>query len=187
MLKDSDVRSLTVLVASDDEANGAAFGVMKNLYDRGLVNIVRDRPEDGHHPSYHIVMAERLAIAAMLKNDAECPGFAVYTHSPYVLDRLVTLVTASALRGDARARVVRQLALQDERALLTPDRLAVYRVAADGMLVSIYHEHGPAVDPSVFSDVGDAETNLYSDVLEALQQQAEERAMASRGEASSCS
>jgi hypothetical protein len=135
-----------------------------NLYLRHWANpgdlLIIDEPEMNAHPDAQLRITELLTY---LVNK----GIRVVltTHSPYVLDHLSTLVEASSLEGDARTRIVERLHLQNHEALLRPEQLAVYRFDLDGKVTSIFDRETRSIDPSTFSDVGDAETNLFSEVL----------------------
>jgi hypothetical protein len=124
--------------------------------------LIIDEPEMNAHPDAQFCITELLAC---LVNK----GIRVVltTHSPYVLDHLGTLVEASRLEGNARAGIVEKLRLKSPEALLEPEQLAVYRFGLDGKVTSIFDRTTRSIDASTFSDVGDAETNLFSDVLAA--------------------
>ncbi len=122
--------------------------------------LIIDEPEMNAHPDAQLRIIELLAT---LVNQGV--RVVVTTHSPYVLDHLGTLVEASRLKGDARARIVERLRLKSSEALLEPEQLAVYRFDLAGEVTSIFDRETRSIDPSTFSDVGDAETNLFSEVL----------------------
>jgi hypothetical protein len=126
--------------------------------------LIIDEPEMNAHPDAQFRITELLAC---LVNK----GIRVVltTHSPYVLDHLGTLVEASRLDGNARAGIVDKLRLKDHNALLKPEQLSVYRFDLEGRVTSIFDRSKRSIDSSTFSDVGDAETNLFSDVLAAEQ------------------
>ena len=129
--------------------------------ERGDLLII-DEPEMNAHPDAQLRITELLAT---LVNQGV--RVLLTTHSPYIVDHLVTLVEASRLEGDARARIVGKLRLGSEQALLAPEQLAVHRFGLDGKVTSIFDREARSIDPSVFSDVGDAEANLFSEVLAA--------------------
>jgi predicted ATPase len=124
--------------------------------------LVIDEPEMNAHPDAQLRITELLAY---LVNKGV--RVVLTTHSPYVLDHLGTLVEACRLEGDARTRIVRSLRLQSDEALLQPEQLAVYRFDLDGKVASVFDQETRVIDSSVFSDVGDAEANLFSEVLAA--------------------
>jgi hypothetical protein len=124
--------------------------------------LIIDEPEMNAHPEAQLRITELLA--HLVNNGIRV---VLTTHSPYVLDHIGTLVEASRLEGDARAKIVKKLRLKDESALLAPDDLGVYRFDLDGKVTSIFDPETRAIEPSIFSDVGDAETNLFSEVLAA--------------------
>ncbi len=124
--------------------------------------LIIDEPEMNAHPDAQLRITE---LVAYLVNK----GIRVVltTHSPYVVDHLGVLVEASRLQGQARTGIVERLRLKTDEVLLNPQQLAVYRFDADGTVASIFDRDSCSLDPSTFSDVGDAEANLFSDVLEA--------------------
>lgn len=124
--------------------------------------LIIDEPEMNAHPDAQLRITELLAYLVH-----KGVRVVLTTHSPYVLDHLATLVEASRLGGDARAGIVQKLRLKNDEALLEPEQLAVYRFDLDGNVTSIFDPETRSIDPSTFSDVGDAETNLFSDVLAA--------------------
>jgi len=137
----------------------AGLRVFLSTAVRGDVIII-DEPEMCAHPDAQIALTELFAI--MVKRGIHV---VLATHSPYVVDHLSTLVEASRLEGDARARIVQKLRLRSDDALLAPEQLAVYRFDPNGEVTPIFDPETRSIDPSTFSDVGDAETNLFSDVL----------------------
>ena len=112
------------------------------------------------HPETQLALVELFAL--MIQAGVQ---LVLVTHSPYVLDHLGTLVEASRLKDAGRARIVEKLRLKNEGALLRPEQLAVYRFDLQGKVTSIFDQETRSMDLSTFSDVGDAETNLLSDVL----------------------
>ena len=130
--------------------------------ERGDLLII-DEPEMNAHPGRPAPHHR----APRARSSTRASGVLLTTHSPYIVDHLVTLVEASRLEGDARARIVGKLRLGTEQALLAPEQLAVHRFGLDGKVTSIFDREARSIDPSVFSDVGDAEANLFSEVLAA--------------------
>jgi|JI6StandDraft_1071083.scaffolds.fasta_scaffold05920_4 hypothetical protein len=122
--------------------------------------LVIDEPEMNAHPETQLALVELFAL--MIQAGVQ---LVLVTHSPYVLDHLGTLVEASRLKDAGRARIVEKLRLKNEGALLRPEQLAVYRFDLQGKVTSIFDQETRSMDLSTFSDVGDAETNLLSDVL----------------------
>jgi AAA domain, putative AbiEii toxin, Type IV TA system len=122
--------------------------------------LVIDEPEMNAHPDAQLRITE--LIATLVNQGVRV---VLTTHSPYVLDHLGTLVEASQLEGDPRARTVQRLRLKSSEALLKPEQLAVYRFGLDGQVTPIFDRETRSMDTSTFSDVGDAETNLFGEVL----------------------
>ena len=124
--------------------------------------LIIDEPEMNAHPAAQLAIVE--CLASLVKRGVR---IVITTHSPFVLDHLGTLVEASKVEGAARERIVEKLKLKSADAILQPSDLAVYRFDTSGEVSSIYDPESRVIDGSVFSDVGDAEANLFSDVLAA--------------------
>jgi predicted ATPase len=137
-----------------------------DLYLRHWANrgdlVILDEPEMNAHPDAQLGIVELLAY--LVNNGVRV---VVTTQSPYMVDHLGTLVEASRLEGDARRSIVGKLRLKDEQALISPDKLAVYRFGLDGKVTSIFDEETRSIDPSIFSEVGAREANLFSEILAA--------------------
>lgn len=124
--------------------------------------LIIDEPEMNAHPAAQLAIVE--CLASLVKRGVR---IVITTHSPFVLDHLGTLVEASQVEGAARERIVEKLKLKSADAILQPSDLAVYRFDTSGEVRAIYDAESRVIDGSVFSDVGDAEANLFSDVLAA--------------------
>jgi hypothetical protein len=135
-----------------------------NLYLRHMVQptdiIIVDEPEMNGHPAEQVRIIELFAYLV-----SKGLRVVLTTHSPYMLDHLGTLVQASRLDADARARIVKKLDLRLEGAMLNPDQVAIYRFGRDGIVTPIFNSDTCAINPAIFSDVGTKEANLFGDVL----------------------
>lgn len=153
----------TIPLAASSSLVQSLAGIWAYLREIGDGDVLLiDEPEMNAHPAAQLAIVELLAILA-----SSGVRIVVTTHSPYVLDHLGTLVEASRLSGDPRSKIVSKLRLGRDEALLQPEQLSVYRFDIDGTVHSIFDRESRTIDPSTFAEVGDAEANLFSEVLAA--------------------
>ncbi|WP_420814218.1 AAA family ATPase [Polyangium fumosum] len=87
--------------------------------ERGDLLII-DEPELSAHPEAQVKLVELFAL--MIRRGIQ---LVLITHSPYILDRLSTLLELARLSEEQRARVADVLALGNPDAYVTPDEVAV--------------------------------------------------------------
>ncbi len=124
--------------------------------------LVIDEPEINLHPENQARITEGLAILVNL-------GVRVFvtTHSPYIVDHLNNLMAMHALKPAAKAKVSTLLKLQDSRAIINPESVAVYETTSTGRVKDIVNRRNKIVDWGTFGEVSEYVTNLYADVLNA--------------------
>jgi len=125
--------------------------------------LIIDEPEMNAHPEAILGIAEVLAI---LSNAGV--NVVVTTHSPYFVDHLENLMEGSSLNGAKRTRIRKKLRLQDDRALLSPEKLGVYAFEEkkDQVVVrDVLDRDLCGIDWTTFSAVSDRVQNLQADIL----------------------
>lgn len=120
--------------------------------------IIIDEPEMNLHPE---AQARLIEFLAMLVNAGL--HVLVTTHSPYMVDHLENLMTASEHPEQAR-KVLDEFFLQNEEAFISKEKVAVYLVN-HGTATNIFQDDGH-IHWDTFSDVSDKVGGLYSKLLE---------------------
>jgi len=121
--------------------------------------IIIDEPEMNLHPAAQGKLIEFLAMLVQ-------SGLHVLitTHSPYMVDHLENLMTASE-HPEQAAKVREQFFLQNANAFIPKEQVAVYLVD-HGTATNIFQEDGH-IHWDTFSDVSDVVIQIYPQLLEA--------------------
>ncbi len=139
----------------------AGLHVFLSVATRGDVLII-DEPEMNAHPETQVLLAE--IFVAAVRQGIEV---VLATHSPYIVDRLSTLVEVGRLNAEARHRLRDFLALGSDDIYLLPEELAVYQFEPEGIVNSVFDREKRTIDWSTFTTVTERESRVINAVLEA--------------------
>lgn len=120
--------------------------------------IIIDEPEMNLHPEAQAKMVEFLA---MLVNAGL--HVLITTHSPYMVDHLENLITASE-HLEQGARVQDDFFLQNKDAFLSREKISVYQID-HGTATNLFQEDGH-IHWDTFNDVSTKVIQLYTELLE---------------------
>ncbi len=114
--------------------------------------IIIDEPEMNLHPEAQAKFAE---FVSMLVNANL--NIIITTHSPYIVDHLVNLIKAHEC--DNPDEIVKEFYLEDKRAFISKDKVAVYLF--DGKIVKSIITKNGLIDWETFSKVSENITKIY--------------------------
>lgn len=128
--------------------------------------LIIDEPEMNAHPE---AIARLMELLAILVNSGV--RVILTTHSPYVVDHLSNLVYASKLSDQPRktlASKAGRLWLNDSRAILNPESLAVYSFLPSDTGVNVqpaFDEQEREIAWGTFSDVSNRMSEVFGEIL----------------------
>ncbi len=123
--------------------------------------LIIDEPEMNAHPRAQVALVELFAL--LVRAGVQ---IVIATHSPYILDHLSTLIEASRLDDEQRARTADALALKNPQAYVTADDIAVLRFGLDGKVTSVIDRDTGSIDWSTFTEASDRESIALKRILE---------------------
>ncbi|MRG95011.1 AAA family ATPase [Polyangium spumosum] len=123
--------------------------------------LIIDEPELSAHPEAQVKLVELFAL--MIRQGIQ---LVLITHSPYIIDRLSTLIELARLDEAKRARVADALALKNAGAYVKPDEVAVWQFNKDGSVTSVYDEESGSINWSTFTRVTNQESVTVNRILD---------------------